>query len=201
MIGASLNQKSNLLSLISSISVCANVENKNEFQACNAEKTIYYNPMVHAVIFSTKEITNVKKPIWTVSLVEFLTDLINRILGTNYGQSADISYISQREERYTNLYVNRMGDKAIRAVKEPRIKSGNEVEVIIADYEGFAGNICTGQTDDKYEGISMGNHNKRFGVTDANYNCSATSEGYQMFLQNNTFSDKWSDITAKLRPK
>jgi len=167
IIGTTLNPESNFLNLVSSSNVCSNVNNQNKFQVCK-QNNIYYNPKAHAVLYSTQEITNVNTPTWTVALTEFLTDLVNKIMGTEFGQNSDISYINQREERYTNIYLNRIGNKVIRAIKEPRIKDNQEVEVILADYEGFEGNICTGEE----AGVGMrgkGDHNKRFGVSDDDY--------------------------------
>ena len=198
IIGAVLKPNNNLFELINTSTVCDDVEDKNEFQSCNGK--IYYNPKAYTVIFSTKEITNVMTPTFTVAIKEFFTNLINRFLNTTIGQNPDISYVTQKDERYTNLYLNRIGDRFIRAVKEPRVKDTQDVEVIIADYEGFEGDICTGETREAME-RHKGKHYKRFGVEEENYNCTKTDEGYQMFFQNQTFSDKWVDITAKLRPK
>ena len=106
----------------------------------------------------------------------------------------------------------------IRAVKEPKIKDNDEVEVIIAEYDGFSGNICeyeepatpTGTDVDSHGGWHQGNtrmedreFHKLFVANKADANCSKTDSGYRIFVQKDTnfIDNAWVDITAKLRPR
>jgi hypothetical protein len=212
IIGAVFNPEHNFFESIENEDICNNVGTiTNEFHQCTSNN-IYYNPVAQITIYSDRTIPHVNDPSWFVSIKDLFENLIDRFFNTQLSLDPDYTYVREKNQTYRSLYINRIGTKAIRAVKEPAIKNNVEREIIIADYENFNENICN-ETEpetpagkkDSYEDSKEKPKDfpKLFNVTANDVRCIGTDfNSYQLFVQSETkIEDPWISITSKLRPK
>ena len=191
IIGTSLNQDINNANLsflnLLGINNC-NVVDDDKYNSCDSSNKAWYNNKIRAIIYSRDAITLGEPGSFISFLKDPFTTIINLIKGLISKPPFDNSYVSVLT-KFDKLYLNRIGDKAIRGTMQ-----GLQFKNMVIEYQNFETDICN----------FVNTFNATTGDLGSGIVCKKNNNNYYVLAQGSSFTnlnpeDIWTDLTSSLR--